>query len=697
MKWPGEVQTQLLGIPTLPYIKSANGSFKLSHATKIIVDKKFSQAQDVDGLTAIPPTLIEFANTFSSDLRERFGIQATVVQGENREPMSFFLTIASNKRDYLDAAGRPTAEGYTLTIDNLGIVISGASPLGAWWGTRTVLQQAIVSNGALPHGTGVDAPGWAERGMMLDLGRRFYPPEFIKDMCSYMSFFKQNTFHLHLSDQIVLSKYTTDNYKTIPSGFRLFSEGETLKGLNNDKQQSFTREAFEDVQKNCAARGVNILPELESPGHALSLVKWRPQIGFRNDLSLLNLSHPDTIPTVKAVWKEFLPWFHSKIVSIGADEYSGPAEDYKKFVNTMKTYIRDQAGKTLRIWGTFLPNKKSPSPNEISTDVSVQHWSFSYDNPIQDYIRNGYQVINSDEMYYLVMKCCGYSQQFNVHKTFVGNPQGGPWYPNIFSTSDPAKNALRNDSGIRGSIVPLWNDRGSNTSVHSEAYYIWREAIPALADKQWGGNLTEKHFGDIFPKFYPFIPAQTLERRIPTKGDVIFKYDFSKQSSNSVTDLSPNGYNGKTNCASSGSSLLITPNCLVWGPRSSKGRDYTLTLELKISQLPDPSWALLARGYDSLLYLTPHLTFYASYTTWSINTTIPLNTWVILKIIGRGQRTFASVTPISGAPGKEVEFTASIGVDNKKLLSAPIAFEAPIDAITGFKGELRAFNLTKVA
>lgn len=94
----------------------------------------------------------------------------------------------------------------------------------------------------------------------------------------------------------------------------------------------------------------------------------------------------------------------------------------------------------------------------------------------------------------------------------------------------------------------------------------------ALADKQWGGNLTEQQFGDVYPKSYPFITAQYLERRISSKDATTFKYGFSKQSSNSVTNLSPNEYHGSTTCASSDSCLVITSSCLVVSPRYTKRR-----------------------------------------------------------------------------------------------------------------------------
>ena len=137
-----------------------------------------------------------------------------------------------------------------------------------------------------------------------------------------MSFFKQNTFHVHLSDNINNEYfYSRERSLELYAAFRLLTDDPAVAGLNRRPNESYTREVFDDIQTKCAARGVTILPEIESPGHALVITQWKPELGL-SDLSLLNVTHPDTIPTMKAIWKTFLPWFHSKTVSIGADEYN---------------------------------------------------------------------------------------------------------------------------------------------------------------------------------------------------------------------------------------------------------------------------------------------------------------------------------------------------------------------------------------
>lgn len=209
----------------------------------MVVDTAYAQHRDTAGQTLIPPTLREFADTFSNDLQE-LGIHAGVVEASSSSDGDIFLTLG-NSAGSQDAAGRPTSEGYNLTVTRSGITITGASPLGAWWGTRTVLQQVALQNGSIATGTGIDAPGWGTRGMMLDAGRHFYPKDFITDICSYMSFFKQNTLQLHLSDNIVLSTINRDNFMGVYARFRLWSESEAVHGLNTHRNESYTHEDFE--------------------------------------------------------------------------------------------------------------------------------------------------------------------------------------------------------------------------------------------------------------------------------------------------------------------------------------------------------------------------------------------------------------------------------------------------------------------
>lgn len=162
---------RLLTVPTTPFEKSS-GQYSLSQIKRIIVDSKYADAVDKDGQTFIPPTLQQFAETFQGDLKSSIGLDVSISQAKGPTPDSIFITVQKDSA-FKDIAGRPTSEGYKLDISDTGIVISGASPLGAWWGTRSLIQTAVVDGLDLPKGSGVDAPGWGSRGAFVCIPRCF--------------------------------------------------------------------------------------------------------------------------------------------------------------------------------------------------------------------------------------------------------------------------------------------------------------------------------------------------------------------------------------------------------------------------------------------------------------------------------------------------------------------------------------------
>lgn len=159
------VAGDLLGIPTVSFDEGGD-YFDLSSLSGITVDTKHCEDTDTNGHTLIPPTLLAFANTFASDLETTAGCRTNVNTGHEFGHGNIFVTIGNNS-EFADAAGRWTSEAYSLNVSSEGIIIIGASPLGAWWATRSILQQAALNNGSVPTGYGVDSPGWGTRGIMV--------------------------------------------------------------------------------------------------------------------------------------------------------------------------------------------------------------------------------------------------------------------------------------------------------------------------------------------------------------------------------------------------------------------------------------------------------------------------------------------------------------------------------------------------
>lgn len=223
----------------------------------------------------------------------------------------------------------------------------------------------------------------------------------------------------------------------------------------------------------------------------------------------------------------------------------------------------------------------------------------------------------------------------------------------------------------------------------------------------------------------PHVPDQNLERRIPSNGPVVFNYTFDKQMSPSpanmlplspgltrVVDTSPNRYDAETDCqistepsidrSSIKTFVKITPGCLLQTPLTSKGRNYTLALSLRVTSQDDPTNTTLLAGRDSALMLTPTLTFFASGNYYRLPPSdISFEDWVDVRIIGRGNQTFAEMTPSASTFSKVTttrqEFRAEIGLHGDGMKSVEIAIEAPLHTIggagCGWTGQVRAFSL----
>ncbi|OBT99414.1 hypothetical protein VE01_02945 [Pseudogymnoascus verrucosus] len=653
---------RLLTIPSTPFEEASTGEkLPLNSVRKVIVGKRFASTVNKNGRTLIP----QHSPNSPKLLREIFNplLVAMLLWNMATKPKkgSIFLTIDSDTK-FSDVAGRPSSEEYSLSVTKEGITIAGASPLGTWWGTRSVLQAAAVGDNKIPYGTGVDSPGWGTRGVM------------------HSEEFGNNVYH----------------------GFRLPSDNPALADLSSPANESYTRAVFDDIQEKCAARGVTVFPELETPGHALAITQWKPQLALDHDISMLNLSHPETLPAVQSIWETFLPWFYSDTVHIGADEYdSGFIDVYIDFVNNMYKFMSAQSPpRKMFSWGTF---PREPGQTDINKDVTIQHWTGGMDNALPDYLNKGFNMVNSDDAFYIVGKSAvnSYPRSLNLTRAFAGNPAGGAYAPNIFDSRDATNNPPRDHPGVLGHIAAQWNDLGPNATTVSEAYYAWRDALPGLADKQWGGDLTLEEYEGVFDMIHAAIPAQNLDRNIPSRSDTVAHYKFDSHPKNlgKINDYSGNVYHATLyGCSISNSEVKFDGNCYIETPLQSKGRNYTLSFSIKPTS--DKSGALVT-GRDSILTTgngdSKQVILSTGGEAYSVDYSFPVGSWTEVSLIGAGTQTFLTVKS-EGGEASTTEIQTILGLLANGLKPAVIAIEAPFGTIgRGFEGYMKDVVLKQTA
>ncbi|KAK8049497.1 beta-N-acetylhexosaminidase- variant 1 [Apiospora phragmitis] len=444
----------------------------------IYVQSDLASHRDTGGPSLIPPSGHAFARTFQDDLTRltKSEWSLKIVESFGKNDSGIFLDLSRDKSaDFQYASGQSTEEGYTLRVLAGRAWITGSGARGMWWGTRTLLQHLMISNWtSVPAMELTEAPAYATR-----------------DLCTYASFFKMSEFHYHMSDNYPLNRGHNETWSEVYSQFSLHPESAELAGIIQSPNETLSRADFEDLQQHCASRGITVIPEIEAPGHCLSITKWKPELALEKR-DLLNLTHPKSIPTVKKIWAEFLPWFQTKEVHVGADEYDSTlADDYIKFVNEMATFVNETSGKRIRIWGTAEPSENLT----ISKDVTIQHWQYDQSDPVQ-LQEVGYTIINSEDWWaYISLKNdhaptlpAPYPQFYNETRTVnFANQDGWQWQPALYNPVNTTEQLADDASGNKGAIMAAWNDNGPDATTQLEAFYAMRRGIPLVAARAWSG------------------------------------------------------------------------------------------------------------------------------------------------------------------------------------------------------------------
>lgn len=420
--------------------------------------------------------LRKVASQLVSDLKDFTGWRLRQVTGRSR-PGDIVLDLDPDA-----AVGPDTAlahdEGYSLRVTDRTVITARTSK-AVFWGTRSLLQMLAVQgrgDATVPVGSAVDWPNYAVRGLMLDLGRRWFGEKYIRDLTRYLSWFKMNTFQLHLNDNAITAP--DGDWSKAYSAFRLKSDNPKFAGLAAT-DGSFTHAEWEQLEGVASDHFVNILPEFDAPAHSRAFVKFKPEIGLDGgDSDTLDLSKPEATEFMKSVFKEFTPWFHSKTVSMGADEYpTDLASEYQKYFNTMAAYIRS-LGKKPAAWGS-LSQMAPDSRAGYDHGVTIDSWNNSWYGP-QQATKDGFDFINSnDANLYLVPYADYYHGQGLDAQWLYEN-----WTPNVFSGDQTVP---ADDPHLLGAMPAVWNDLTDLDYGAADVQKMLEPSLGVLAQKMWRG------------------------------------------------------------------------------------------------------------------------------------------------------------------------------------------------------------------
>ncbi len=186
-------------------------------------------------------------------------------------------------------------EGYTLSITEKNIIIAANKPAGLFYGSQTLLQlfpieiesKSLVKNISwiAPNVAITDYPRFGWRGLMFDVSRHFFTKQEVKDFIDEMVKYKYNLLHFHLTDD----EGWRIEIKSLP---KLTSIGAwnakrvgyfgTFTPPAADEQRNYggfyTQDDIKELVRYAKERFVNILPEVDVPGHSLAAIVSYPEL-----------------------------------------------------------------------------------------------------------------------------------------------------------------------------------------------------------------------------------------------------------------------------------------------------------------------------------------------------------------------------------------------------------------------------------
>lgn len=237
-----------------------------------------------------------------------------------------------NIKTVIDEAWSGNPEGYQLDVTPGGIDLRAGSPDGLFYGMQTLRQ--LYAGGEVPCVSIRDNPRFGYRGLHLDVSRHFFSKEEVMKLLDVMSFYKLNTLHMHLTDaggwRIEIDKYpklTSETAFRTESDWRKWWDGRDRKYLPEGTPGAYggyyTKEDIREIVKHAASKHINIIPEIEFPGHSEEVLMAYPELScsgkpYRNgDFCIGN---EQSFTFMEDVLAEVIDLFPSEYIHVGGDE-----------------------------------------------------------------------------------------------------------------------------------------------------------------------------------------------------------------------------------------------------------------------------------------------------------------------------------------------------------------------------------------
>lgn len=372
--------------------------------------------------------------TFTLLLTLSFSVALSIAQAQDIIPLPQKMvscqgtvkTRSLNKVRYVTDTGMGQ-EAYRLDITRKGVTITASSEKGRFYARQTLAQLAEGStDGKISCMHIQDWPRYDYRGFMLDVSRHFFSVAEIKKLVDVMARYKMNVFHWHLTDDhgwraeirkwprlTTVGSVRSDSWDTDfrpdtlnTTGTSKYYTGQSGYTGKTYGPYYYTREDMKEIVRYCAERHIDVLPEVDMPGHFKAAMAAYPQFSCTPEAShqvwtaswgvnddVLNVGNRQAVDFAKDILDELCDIFPYPYIHIGGDECPTTAweknqmcqEQFRKlglkhvralqsnFIKEMSDHLR-QKGKKIICWNESVTAEGADLDMIRQTDATIFCW-----------------------------------------------------------------------------------------------------------------------------------------------------------------------------------------------------------------------------------------------------------------------------------------------------------------------------------
>jgi len=374
-----------------------------------------------------------------------------------------------------------TGEGYEMKITPGGISINAYKPAGVFYAVQTLrqllpptIEMKSIQAGPwqIAAATIRDYPDYAMRGSMLDVARHFFGVDEVKRYIDFLTYYKMNTLHLHLTDdqgwRIEIKKWP-----------RLTEYGGSTQ-VGGSKGGFYTQEQYKDVVQYAADRFITVIPEVDMPGHTNAALASYPELncnekdknpklytGTEVGFSTLCTKNEKVYRFIEDVFTELAAISPGPYLHIGGDESHATAKkDYIPFVNRVQGIVK-KLGKQVIGWDEIALSK-------LQANSVAQYWADSVNS--KNAVMQGAKIMMSPAAKSYMDMQYDSTTRLGLHwASYIEVDQAYNWNPATLVNGIERKDII-------GVEAPLWTETIANMN---DIEYMVFPRFPGYAEIAW--------------------------------------------------------------------------------------------------------------------------------------------------------------------------------------------------------------------